>query len=127
MVNQPEITLVGSDTLLGREVRDLAATATARTTAVDRGGQEKAGLLTRQGDEPAVVQELTEESLADARVVVLAGSAESSRKALEMAGENTDFAIVDLTYAAEERPDARLRQSLLESPETFEEEAEKQR
>ena len=75
---------------------------------------EQAGKLTRQGDEPAVVIELALASLADARVVILAGSPESSRKALELAGEDPDFAIVDLTYAAEERPDARLRAPLIE-------------
>jgi len=45
---------------------------------------------------------------------LLAGSAESSRKALELAGDSPDFAIVDLTYAAEERPDARLRAPMVE-------------
>jgi aspartate-semialdehyde dehydrogenase len=45
---------------------------------------------------------------------LLAGSAESSRKALELAGDAPDFAIVDLTYVAEDRPDARLRAPMVE-------------
>ena len=76
--------------------------------------KKKSGTLTRLGDEPAVVEELDEDTLSDARAVFLAGSAESSRKALEIAGESPDFAIVDLTYAAEERPDARLRAPMVE-------------
>jgi aspartate-semialdehyde dehydrogenase len=111
----PPIALVGSDSLLGREIRDLAATAEPqlhlRLIAAD---EEKSGTLTRLGDEPAVVEELDQDALSSARAVLLAGSAESSRKALELAGEEPDFAIVDLTYAAEERPDARLRAPMVE-------------
>jgi aspartate-semialdehyde dehydrogenase len=111
----PPIALVGSESLLGREIRDLAATADPplflRLIAAD---EEKSGTLTRLGDEPAIVEELDEDTLSSARAVFLAGSAESSRKALELAGDSPDFAIVDLTFAAEERPDARLRAPMVE-------------
>jgi aspartate-semialdehyde dehydrogenase len=111
----PSIALVGSDSLLSREIRDLAATADPplplRLIAAD---EEKSGTLTRVGDEPTVVEQLDEDTLAECRAVFLAGSAESSRKALELAGEEPDFSIVDLTYAAEERPDARLRAPMVE-------------
>jgi aspartate-semialdehyde dehydrogenase len=109
------IALVGSESLLGREIRDLAATAAPplrlRLIAAD---EEKSGTLTRLGDEPAVVEELDQDTLSSARAVLLAGSAESSRKALDLAGDAPDFAIVDLTYVAEERPDARLRAPMVE-------------
>lgn len=111
----PATALVGSDSLLGREIRDLATTADPplplRLIAAD---EEKSGALTRLGDEPAIVEELDEDTLSACRAVFLAGSAESSRKALELAGEAPDFSIVDLTYAAEERPDARLRAPMVE-------------
>jgi aspartate-semialdehyde dehydrogenase len=101
---------VGSDSLLGREIRDIVATSAPeldlRLIAAD---QEEAGTLTRVGDEPTMVGGLDAESLAGARVIFLAASADASRKALELAGDPPDAAIVDLTYAAEERPDARLR------------------
>jgi aspartate-semialdehyde dehydrogenase len=113
-LNYP-IALVGSDSLLGREIRDLAATAEPplhmRLIAAD---EEKSGTLTRLGDEPAIVEQLDQDTLSSARAVLLAGSAESSRKALELAGDAPDFAIVDLTYVAEERPDARLRAPMVE-------------
>jgi aspartate-semialdehyde dehydrogenase len=113
-LNYP-IALVGSESLLGREIRDLAATAEPplqlRLIAAD---EEKSGTLTRLGDEPAIVEELDQETLSSARAVLLAGSAESSRKALELAGDAPDFAIVDLTYVAEDRPDARLRAPMVE-------------
>ncbi len=117
-LHSPRVALIGSDSLLGREIRDLAANAEPmlplRLIAED---EDQEGALTRVGDEPAVVEALDEDALSDARAVFLAGSAESSRKALELAGETPDFAIIDLTFAAEERPDARLRAPMLESTE----------
>ena len=79
-------------------------------------------MLTRVGDEPAVVSGLDEASLAGARVIFLASSDASARKALALAGDPPDAAIVDLTYTAEERPYARLRAPQVE-PETDREEA----
>ncbi|PWU06823.1 MAG: hypothetical protein C5B51_11375 [Terriglobia bacterium] len=106
--------LVGSESLLGRELRDLVSTSAPeldlRLIAAD---EEEPGTLTRLGDEPALVEGLETMSLEGARAVFLAGSAESSRKALELADGSTAF--IDLTYAAEERTDARLRAPVLET------------
>jgi aspartate-semialdehyde dehydrogenase len=105
--------LVGSDSLLGREIRDIIATSAPelhlRLLAAD---EEMPGKLTRVGDEPTVVSGLEAGSLADARAVFLTGSPESSRKALELAGDS--IPVIDLTYAAEEMPEARLRAPLVE-------------
>jgi aspartate-semialdehyde dehydrogenase len=115
-IYNPRVALVGSDSLLGREIRDLAANGEPSLPLRLIADEEKQeGSLTRLGDEPAVVGALEEEALADVRVVILAGSEASSRKALKIAGESPDFAIIDLTYAAEERPDARLRAPLIEA------------
>jgi aspartate-semialdehyde dehydrogenase len=116
LANGNTAALVGSDSLLGREIRDIVATSAPeidlRLVAAD---QEQEGTLTRVGDEPAMVGNLSAESLADARVIFLASSADSARKALEMAGDPPDAAIIDLTYSAEERPDARLRAPQIEA------------
>jgi aspartate-semialdehyde dehydrogenase len=110
--------LIGPDTLLGREVRDILATSHADISLrLVADTDEIAGALTRVGDEPAVVGGLTAESLTGARAVFLAGSAESSRKVLELAADEPGITILDLTGAAEERPDARLRAPLVESEE----------
>jgi aspartate-semialdehyde dehydrogenase len=102
--------LVGSDSLLGREIRDIVATSAPELDLrLIAGDQEQSGALTRVGDEPAVVAGLDEASLSDARVILLASSADSARKTLELAGDPPDAGIIDLTYTAEERPDARLR------------------
>src|SRR4051794_14992470 len=115
-MDKPQIALIGSETLLAREIRDLVATGgddlALRLIASD---DEQPGALTRVGDEPAVVGGLTAESLLDARAVILAGSAESSRHALELLGDPPDAAIIDLTASAEERPDARLRAPIIET------------
>jgi len=112
------IALIGSDTLLGREIRDIVATSDSDISLrLVADTEEAAGALTRVGDEPAVVGGLTAESLTGARAVFLAGSAESAQKALELAADEPETTIIDLTGAAEDRPEARLRAPLVESAE----------
>jgi aspartate-semialdehyde dehydrogenase len=114
--NSRTVALVGSETLLAREVRDIVATSGAdfglRLVAAV---EEESGALTRVGDEASLVSGLNAESLVDARAVILAGNEESSRQTLELLGEEPEAAVIDLTYAAEERPDARLRAPLVET------------
>jgi len=110
------VVLVGSDSLLGREVRDVVATmAPEFDLGLIAAEEEELGILTRVGNEPAVVGGLDGASLAGARAVILAGSAESSLKARDLASAEDIGAVIDLTFAAEERPEARLRAPLVES------------
>ena len=106
--------LVGSDSLLGREIRDVASATKPevrlRLIAAD---EEQPGTLTRVGDEPAVVEFLQADSLAGVRGVFLAGSAASGLKALKLVRAGTP--VIDLTGLAEDRPDARLRAPMIES------------
>ena len=112
---EPRAVLVGSESLLGREIRDLVSTsvptATLRLIAADG---ETPGRLTSVGDEPVSVQELTAESLSGANVIFLAGSVASSEKALTLAGDES-CAVIDLSFAADERADARLRAPMVEA------------
>jgi len=109
-------TLIGSESLLGREIRDIAATSTpALGLHLIAATDKQPFTLTLVGDEPALAGGLDAESLADARAVFLAGSAESSRKALELLDRQSGAAVIDLTFAAEERPGARLCAPLVES------------
>jgi aspartate-semialdehyde dehydrogenase len=108
------VALVGSESLLGREIRDIVATSAPdlglRLIAADG---ERPGTLTRMGDEPAVVNELDACALKEVRAVFLAGSAESTGKALGLlAGQSVPA--IDLTAAAEEHPAARLRAPMVE-------------
>jgi aspartate-semialdehyde dehydrogenase len=110
------VALVGCESPLGREIRDVAATSEPgidlRLIAAEEG---RVGTLTVVGDEPALAGGLDAGSLAGMDAVLLAGSEAASRKALELADLEPGPAIVDLTYAAEERPDARLRAPAVES------------
>ena len=113
MAKTATIALVGSESLLGREIRDIIATSLPevelRLLAAD---EEAPGTLTRVGDEPTLVSGLEAENLAEAQAVFLTGSAESSQKALQLAGDS--IPVIDLTYAAEELPEARLRAPMVE-------------
>ena len=115
MANRPKVALVGCESPLGREIRDVAATSEPgidlRLIAAD---EERVGTLTAVGDEPALAGGLDAGSLAGMDAVLLAGSEGASLKALELADLEPGPAIVDLTYAAEERPDARLRAPAVE-------------
>jgi aspartate-semialdehyde dehydrogenase len=115
MATETTVALVGSESLLGREIRDVAAASSAglalRLIAADK---EEPGRLTRLGDEPALVLELDAATLAGARAVLLAGSAESSRKTLELLASQPETAVIDPTWAADERPDSRLRAPAVE-------------
>ncbi|MGA2154103.1 MAG: Asd/ArgC dimerization domain-containing protein [Bryobacteraceae bacterium] len=114
----PVIALIGSESLMGRELRDIAATSTPELTLkLIAAEDEQPGALTR------VVGGLDADSLAGARAVVLAGGADSSRKALELLDADGDTAVIDLTGFAEERPDARLRAPLVEGEDESEDDA----
>jgi aspartate-semialdehyde dehydrogenase len=124
------VALIGSESLLGREVRDIVATSvTSLSLRLIAGNEEDTGALPRVGDEPAVVGSLDAESLDGAGVVMLAGSGASSRKAIELLDDSLDDSLddnpgatlIDLTGAAEERPDARLRAPLVEASDSSEE------
>jgi aspartate-semialdehyde dehydrogenase len=107
------IALVGGETLLGREVRDvLGETALGQQLRLVAGVEDEAGTLTEVGGNPAFLAKLDPEAVGDAAVVILAGSAESSKQAIEV---NPSALIIDLTYAAEHDPAARIRAPQVES------------
>ena len=103
--------LIGSETLMGREIRDIVATGKPsfdlRLIAAE---DEEPGRLTRVGDELATVVQLNAVNLVDAGVVFLAGSPEFSRKALELAAGP----VIDLAGVTEDRPETRLRAPFIE-------------
>lgn len=106
--------IVGGGSLLGREVRELLGEGPFSTRLIGA-DKEEAGLLTEEDGEPVVMTALDEENLAGARVVILAGSPESSAKALEILSRTeTPPPVIDLTYAVEERPQAYLRAPMAE-------------
>jgi aspartate-semialdehyde dehydrogenase len=114
LANRSTVALIGSESLLGREVRDIVATSASQLDLRLIAEQdEEAGRLTRVGGEPAVVTGLKAVNLADAEAIFLAGSPESSRKALKLAGDVAT--LIDLTGILEDQPQARLRAPMVEA------------
>jgi len=111
---KPVAAVVGSNSLLGRELRDVL-TRTPFQTRLIGADEVEAGTLTEERGEPLVITTLDEDNLAAARVVFLAGSAESSAKAMEIVSRLRPRPLVlDLTGALEERPTAHLRAPVVE-------------
>ncbi len=108
------IALVGSETLLGREVRDVfgesALGEQLRLLASDE--DEEQVRIGHIGDTPAILNPLDPAEVEDAAVVILAGTPESTRVALE---SNPSGVVIDLTGAVEEDPEARVRAPQIET------------
>jgi aspartate-semialdehyde dehydrogenase len=101
------IALVGGETLLGRELREvLGATALGQHVRLVATAEEEVGTLTEIGGSAAFLAKLDPDAVEDAEALILAGSVESSKTALEA---NPQGLVVDLTYAAEDDPEARIR------------------
>jgi len=99
---------------MGREIRDVCAESSPAIALTLVGAtEEETGLLTELEGEPAVVGRLDAFHLAGAGVALLAGTPQGSRKAVELAG---DTALIDVTYANEDHPRARLRAPMAEPP-----------
>ena len=101
------IALVGGETLLGREVREvLGETALGQHVRLVAGAEEETGTLTEIGGSPAFLAKLDPDAVEDAALLILAGSLESSKVAL---AANPQGLVIDLTYATEDSPEARIR------------------
>jgi aspartate-semialdehyde dehydrogenase len=107
------IALVGSETLLGREVRDVfGETALGQQLRLIAGVETESGTLTEIGGNPTFLTKLDSEAVEDAGVLILAGSPESSRSALEAYSTGV---VVDLTHTAEDDPEAHIRAPQVEN------------
>jgi aspartate-semialdehyde dehydrogenase len=103
------IALIGSETLLGADVREALALRVPGARVKLTGSQDET-ILTEEEGEAVVMTSLDEETIAEAAAVVLAGSAESARRAFAIIERSTRRPpIVDLSGALEDRPEARLR------------------
>ncbi len=106
------IALIGGETLLGREVREvLGALESGRDIRLVASSEEESGTLTEMDGAAAFLAKLDEDAVEGASVLILAGSPASSKKALEA---KPGGLIIDLTYAAEDSPDARIRSPQVE-------------
>ena len=115
------VALVGSETLLGREVRDFIRGADLPVEVVAIAAEEGDTRIVAALDSEAVVLvDLQSPQMADAAIVVLCGPEKSSHRALELLRKaGSEAQIVDATGALEDEPAALLRAPLA-IPETIE-------
>lgn len=106
------IALVGSDSLLGREIREVfGASELGERLRLVTANDDESGKLTEVGGAAAFDANPTPDALEDAGIVVLAGTAEAAR---ETEAANPDAAFIDLTGALEDTNHARVRAPLAE-------------
>lgn len=110
VADRPLVAVVGGDTMLGREIRQLLSESNPapRIQLIAASVPDTEAVLSEQDEEPVVMVPLTTGSLESARAAFLAGSAASSRRALKLNPKNGP-ALIDLTGALEDQPQARLR------------------
>lgn len=103
------VAVVGGDTLLAREIRELLAEkAPVPRIQLISAASEGPALVAEQEDEAIVMVPLAAETLEGSRVAFLAGSPASSRRTLRMNPADGPL-LIDLSGALEDQPQARLR------------------
>jgi aspartate-semialdehyde dehydrogenase len=111
----PVITIVGGESLLGRELSDVLASKDlpAHVNLVSAEQDDAAsGIMTEAQGEPVFMVAFNAGELSGSRIILLAGTPESSVKVAESSrGANAPI-LVDVTGALEDRPEARLRAPL---------------
>jgi len=103
------VAVVGGDSLLAKEIRDLLGESRpAPRVELISASADHASVLEAEEEDAVVMSPLQAGSLEGAQVAFLAGSAASSRRAWKLNPPDGP-ALIDLTAALEEQPDARLR------------------
>ena len=114
---KPSLAIVGGESLLGKEVRDLLGEGdlAIEVKLIASEADEGSGIIAAGRDEPVVIHSLKMADLGSAQAVLLAGSAESSRAAQrQMEGVKPAPAVIDLSGALEELPASKLRAPMVE-------------
>ncbi|HEX5432536.1 MAG TPA: Asd/ArgC dimerization domain-containing protein [Bryobacteraceae bacterium] len=113
---RPLVAVVGGDTLLAREIRDLLGQAKPEPRVqLISAAAGASTLLAAEEDETVVMTPLNAESLEGSAAAFLAGSPASSRRTLKIIPAGGPV-LIDLGGALEEQPNARLRAPSAEPP-----------
>jgi aspartate-semialdehyde dehydrogenase len=108
------ISIIGSETLLGRELRESLNEHGFSKSLQLIGAQDELA-ITEEAGEPAVITPIDADRLQASDLIFCAGTPESTRKAFDLAGDRPTF--IDLTYALEDVPEARLRAPMIDPTE----------
>ncbi len=110
------VAIVGGESLLGKDIRDVVEHAAIPAQLKLISTSEHGTLITEAGGEPTVMTALQAADLVAAKVVLLAGTPESSRKAFELLQKREPMPVViDASGGLEENPLARLRAPQVET------------
>ena len=119
---RPLVAVVGADTLVAKELRDLlAASKSPPRVQLIAAAADGSAVLAAEEEDVVVMTPLIAESLAGVKVAFLAGSPASSRKAVKVAqhlnkqpNKQPSVKLIDLSSALEDHPQARLRAPMAE-------------
>lgn len=111
---RPVVAVIGGDTLLAKEVRDLLADSAHAPRVQLISAADTAAFLAEEDEDVTVMTPLIPESLVGVQVAFLAGSQASSRKAVKVVQQQPGVRVIDLSGALEDRPNARLRAPMAE-------------
>ncbi len=102
------LAIVGGDSLLARELRDLlnGEKPSPRVLLISAAAEDSTSLVPEE-DDAVVLMPLSSDSLEGTGVAFLAGSPASSRRALKL--NTDDRRLIDLTGALADQPNAHLR------------------
>jgi aspartate-semialdehyde dehydrogenase len=114
---RPTLAIVGGESLLGKEVRELVETSglAVNIKLIAADAPDDTSIISSGIEEPVVINSIQMSDLGSAEVVLLAGTRESSRKAWEqIESAGTAPAVIDLNGGLEDHPDTRLRAPMAE-------------
>lgn len=111
------VAIVGGDSLLGREVREVFNQQAPEVEAKLVGSAADSAILTEQDGKPVVITTLDTETLACSQVILVAETTETAGQRFPSVREDLPPApVIDLTYGLEQEPGAELRAPLVEPP-----------
>src|SRR6185295_3002294 len=114
----PSVAIVGSDTLLGKEIREVLRDRALPYRLQYIGADDEEGVgPAEDGDDEIIITGLDETHLITADAVILAGSAESRRKVWNMLAGNREKPVIDVARTLEDIPSSRLMAPILGSRE----------
>lgn len=100
------IALVGADTLLGREIKEVAESAGVAVDSFAANGEANFG---DEEGEAVFRNALDATAIEGSDAIVLAGAAEGAKKALDLAAAHQDrLKVIDCTGALDQHPEARI-------------------
>ena len=117
----PQVSIVGSETLLGSDLRELLRESILGSRLKLLGSAEPGtAVLSVEQDEPVVIVPIDDEALNASRIVFLTGPAEVNQKAFAQIRPGPAAPVViDLTRSLEGHPFARLRAPMAETAGTI--------